>query len=97
MLSMGHPHLERLAQVLTACKDFGRHVVVSAKTYTTQEAADAAGITRATLQDWIKKRKFVAPRLRRLGNVGARLWTPSDVARLKKTKSKIYQEKRAKR
>jgi excisionase family DNA binding protein len=67
---------------------------MSPKTFTTQEAADAAGITRATLQDWIKKKKFAAPRLRRLGNVSARLWTASDVARLKAVKKEIYQEKR---
>jgi predicted DNA-binding transcriptional regulator AlpA len=67
---------------------------MSTKPHTTQEAADAAGITRATLQDWIKKRKFAAPRLQRLGNVGVRLWTASDVARLKAAKKEIYQEKR---
>lgn len=68
--------------------------MMSPKTYTTKEAADAVGITRATLQDWIKKKKFAAPKLQRLGNVGARLWTESDVTRLKAKKSEIYQEKR---
>ncbi len=67
---------------------------MSPKAYTTQQAANAAGITRATLQDWIKKRKFAAPKLQRLGNVGVRLWAASDVARLKATKKEIYQEKR---
>jgi predicted DNA-binding transcriptional regulator AlpA len=70
---------------------------MSPRTYTTQQAADAAGITRATLQDWIKKRKFAAPKLLRLGNVGVRLWAVSDVARLKATKKEIYQEKRLKK
>jgi predicted DNA-binding transcriptional regulator AlpA len=70
---------------------------MSAKAYSTQEAADAAGITRATLQDWIKKRKFAAPKLLRLGNVGVRLWTASDVARLKAAKKEIYQLHQAKR
>jgi len=70
---------------------------MSPKTYTTQQAADAAGITRATLQDWIKKKKVAAPKLQRLGNVGARLWTASDVARLKAVKKEIYQEKRPKK
>ena len=70
---------------------------MSPKTYTTQEAADAAGITRATLQDWIKKKKFSAPKLQRLGNVGVRLWTALDVARLKAVKKEIYQEKRQKK
>jgi len=83
-----------LTKDLTACQGRDRNMPMSPKTYTTQEAADAVGITRATLQDWIKKKKFAAPKLQRLGNVGARLWTTSDVARLKKTKSEIYQEKR---
>lgn len=64
------------------------------RTYTTKDAAKAAGITRATLQDWIKKRKFAAPKLGRVGNISVRFWTASDVARLKKTKAEIYQEKR---
>ncbi len=67
---------------------------MSPKTYTTTEAAEAVGITRATLQDWIKKGKFVAPKLQRLGKVSVRLWTASDIARLKAKKSEIYQEKR---
>jgi DNA-binding transcriptional MerR regulator len=70
---------------------------MSPKSYTTQEAADEACITRATLQSWIKKGKFAAPKLRRLGNVGVRLWTASDVARLKAVKKEIYQEKRPKK
>ena len=70
---------------------------MSPKTYTTTEAAEAAGITRATLQAWIKKGKFAAPKLQHLGNVGVRLWTASDVARLKVVKKEIYQEKRPKK
>ncbi|HVB85106.1 MAG TPA: MerR family transcriptional regulator [Candidatus Dormibacteraeota bacterium] len=67
---------------------------MSPKTYTTGEAAKQAGITRATLQDWIKKRKFAAPKLTQLANITVRLWTASDVARLKAVKKEIYQEKR---
>jgi excisionase family DNA binding protein len=70
---------------------------MSPKAYTTAEAAEAVGITRATLQDWIQKGKFAAPKLQKLGKISARLWTASDVARLKKTKSEIYQEKRPKK
>jgi predicted site-specific integrase-resolvase len=67
---------------------------MSSKYCTTQEAADAAKITRATLQDWIKKGKFAAPQLQRLGKVSVRLWTVSDIARLRAKKKEIYQEKR---
>ena len=70
---------------------------MSSKHYTTKEAAAAARITRATLQDWIRKDKFEAPKLQRLGNVGVRLWTASDIARLKAKRKEIYQEKRPKK
>jgi excisionase family DNA binding protein len=64
------------------------------QTYTTGEAAEAVGISRATLQDWIKKGKFRAPKLHK---VGVRFWTGSDVARLKAVKKEIYQEQRPKK
>jgi predicted DNA-binding transcriptional regulator AlpA len=67
------------------------------KPCTTQAAADSVGITRATLQDWIKKKKFVAPKLHRLGGIAVRLWSPSDINRLRTAKKNIYQEKRPKK
>jgi DNA-binding transcriptional MerR regulator len=70
---------------------------MSPKIYTTSGAAEQAGITRATLQDWIKKRKFAAPKLTKLANIVVRLWTVSDIARLKAIKKEIYQEKRSKK
>jgi excisionase family DNA binding protein len=70
---------------------------MSPKAYTTSEAAAAAGITRATLQDWIKKGKCAAPKLQRLGKVGVRIWTKPDVNRLKATKKEIYQDKSGKK
>jgi DNA-binding transcriptional MerR regulator len=66
------------------------------RSYATGEVAAKAGITRATLQDWIRKGKFDAPKLTKVGNVTVRLWTDSDVARLKAVKKAIYQEKRPK-
>jgi excisionase family DNA binding protein len=66
------------------------------ETCTTTEAASKVGITRATLQDWIKKKKFAPPKLGRVGNIKVRFWTVSDVSRLKATKKEIYQEKRRK-
>jgi excisionase family DNA binding protein len=70
---------------------------MSQKTYTTGEAAKVVGITRATLQDWIKKKKFAGPKLQRVGNISVRLWMASDVARLKAVKKQIYQEKQPKK
>jgi hypothetical protein len=63
------------------------------KKYTTREAADAAGITRVTLQTWIRKRNIAAPRLERIANIRVRLWSDSDVDRLKKVKKKIYYQR----
>jgi DNA-binding transcriptional MerR regulator len=67
------------------------------KVCTTGEAAAAVGITRATLQDWIRKGKFAPPKVQRLGNIAVRLWTASDVTRLKAVKKEIYQEKKPKK
>jgi DNA-binding transcriptional MerR regulator len=67
---------------------------MSPKTFTTGDAAKQVGITRVTLQAWIKKGKFKAPPLATVGNISMRLWSESDIARLKKAKSKIYQEKK---
>jgi hypothetical protein len=70
---------------------------VSPKTFTTGQAAKAVGITRATLQDWLKKEKltgkFAAPKLKRIGNIEVRLWTASDLKRLRMAKKAIYQPK----
>jgi predicted site-specific integrase-resolvase len=70
---------------------------MTSKTYATADAARKSGITRATLQDWIKKGKIAAPKLARVGNVSVRLWTESDVARLRAVKKEIYQGKRRKK
>ncbi len=58
--------------------------------YTTGEAAEAVGITRVTLQTWIKARKITAPKTRLRRGVGVRLWTESDIARLRSAKKSIY-------
>jgi predicted DNA-binding transcriptional regulator AlpA len=65
--------------------------------WTTAEAASKVGITRATVQDWIKKKKFAPPELMRIGNGTIRLWSASDIARLRAAKKDIYQEKRPKK
>jgi excisionase family DNA binding protein len=60
------------------------------KTYSTGEAAEAAGISRATLQAWIANKKIAAPKAKRLDKVTIRIWTASDLARLCKTKESVY-------
>ena len=63
---------------------------MSPKLYTTEEAAAKVGISRPTLQGWIKARKIRPPKASFDGLRGKRLWTESDVAQLRKTKEKIY-------
>jgi predicted site-specific integrase-resolvase len=63
---------------------------MSPKPLNTEEAAEAVGISRATLQAWIKARKFKPPRPTLEGAVAKRLWTESDLGRLRKAKEEIY-------
>lgn len=65
---------------------------MSSKVYSTGEAAKAVGITRATLQAWIAAGKIAAPAAQDLGKIRVRLWSASDVARLRQQKAKIYKK-----
>ena len=64
-----------------------------AKVYTTGEAAKAVGISRQTLQAWIKTGLVKAPKMRLLNRVGARLWKESDIVRLRRVKPKVGRPK----
>jgi DNA-binding transcriptional MerR regulator len=63
---------------------------MESKVYSTGEAAKRVGISRATLQAWIAKGKFDPPETKSLGKVTVRLWSQSDLARLRDIKQKIY-------
>jgi excisionase family DNA binding protein len=63
---------------------------MSPKAYATREAAKTVGISRATLQAWIKSGKVRAPEPTEFGGGSARLWSESDVARLRRAKEKLY-------
>ena len=63
---------------------------MSAKGYTTKEAAEAVGISRVTLQAWIAGRKLKVPRLRVRAGHTVRLWTEGDLARLRETKKESF-------
>jgi DNA-binding transcriptional MerR regulator len=58
--------------------------------YTTEQAAAEAGITRATLQAWIKARKIRPPKPTLDGARSKRLWSESAIARLRQAKSALY-------
>ena len=63
---------------------------MSPEPYTTERAARKVGITRQTLQSWIRTKKIMPPTPTLDGARGKRLWTESDLARLRKAKGKIY-------
>lgn len=72
-------------------------VSVNRKTYTTREAAKAAGITRITLQRWITAGKIRAPQTQLVDGVGKRLWSNEDISRLRKAKEEIYRKGRGRK
>lgn len=57
---------------------------------TTKEAAAKVGITRATLQAWIKAKKITPPKPTLDGARSKRLWNASDLHRLRKAKDRLY-------
>jgi len=58
-------------------------------TFSTREAAEKLGISLMSLQRYIAARKIQAPKLRRLGKVTARLWSASDIEKVRKQLPKI--------
>jgi DNA-binding transcriptional MerR regulator len=63
---------------------------MDAHVLTTREVAVKVGITRATLQAWIRAKKFRPPKPTLDGARAKRLWTGADLERLQKTKRRIY-------
>jgi predicted site-specific integrase-resolvase len=61
-----------------------------AKPCNTQQAAKAAGISTMTLQRWLAARKVKAPKLRIRDGRAVRLWSNTDLARLREIKRQIY-------
>ncbi len=52
----------------------------------TTQAAEEAGITRVTLQRWIRTRKMEAPAPIIRNGRAVRLWSKADIERMKKLK-----------
>jgi predicted site-specific integrase-resolvase len=63
-------------------------------TITTNDAAAKVGITRVTLQRWLKLGKIQNPPQTVLGAEGraVRLWSKADIAKLRKLTKEIYRE-----
>jgi excisionase family DNA binding protein len=59
---------------------------MSAKAYTTRDAAKQIGVSRQTLQAWIAADEIDAPKPVGVGNATLRLWTKADIERVRKFK-----------
>ena len=59
------------------------------KMYSTREAAKRLGIHLVTLQEYIAAKKIPAPPVKRLGGVRLRLWTGTEIDRVRKLLPKI--------
>jgi predicted site-specific integrase-resolvase len=70
---------------------------MSRKVYSTEQAAKAVGITRATLQAWIKDGKVAPPAPTLEGAVAKRLWLVKDVEGLRQAKKEHYRKGRGRK
>lgn len=57
------------------------------------EVAREIDVQRATLYEWIRKKKIPSPRLRKLSGVRLRVWTRDEVEQIKRYKAEFYQKK----
>lgn len=57
--------------------------------YTTPEAAKLIGVSRQTLQAWIKGRFIETPELGKVANLSVRLWSKADIQRAKRFKGTL--------
>ena len=75
---------------MTVVKNPDRLILVIQVFYTTEQAAKKMGISRQTLQTWIKRKKIAPPKPTLDGARSKRLWTESDISRLRVTKERVY-------
>jgi predicted site-specific integrase-resolvase len=64
---------------------------------TTAAAAKAVTISRATLQEWIRKGTVRAPKVQIVKGVAVRHWADADLARLRAVKAKVYRKGRGRK
>jgi len=62
---------------------------MSTNKYTTPEAAKLVGVSRQTLQAWVKGRMIPPPELIEIGHVSVRLWSTADIQRARRFKGTL--------
>ncbi len=63
------------------------------RNYSITEAAKELGVQRATLYEWIRRKKVPAPTAQVISRVRFRFWTEEDLKALKNYKAQHYQKK----
>ena len=72
-------------------------MVVVKRDLTTAEAADAIGINRVTLQEWIRTGRVKAPEVTLRDGHSIRLWSREDVRELREIKHRTYRRGRGRK
>ena len=62
---------------------------MSSKLLSTVEAAKAVGVSRPTLQYWIKEGKIKAPKTKLRNGIAVRLWTTAHIERARNLKAEL--------
>lgn len=74
----------------------GVHTLMSKRRHSTNEVAKMVGVNQANLQKMIRLKRIPFPPLVQVGGLKMRLWTASQVERLRKHLAKRRGEKRRK-
>jgi hypothetical protein len=80
----------RVKHAFTQTNKYVIYITYMAKPCNTQQAAKAVGIAVMTLHRWVVAKRLTAPRLRIRNGRAVRLWSSSDLNRLRNLKQEIY-------
>jgi len=67
------------------------------KTFSTKQVATAVGISRVTLQRWLLSGKLIEPKRLEVGGIDVRIWSASDIERVRRYKEANYRKGRGRK
>ena len=67
------------------------------KTYSTGQIAKLAGVHKQTLLRWLYAGAIAEPQRRKGGGQDLRIWTPADLARVRRHKAERYRKGRGRK
>lgn len=70
---------------------------MKAQTYTTQQIADAIGVSKMTILRWLYSGKIREPKRVKMNGTVYRIWNDRDVERVRKYKAKNYRKGRGRK